>query len=289
MIYLILMVLLNAVVAVILKLFSRFRVDHLQAIIINYWVCVGTGSFFSGNFPLGASSLQQAWFPLALLMGAGFILVFNLFAYCTKTSGITSATVANKLSLVIPVLFSIFLYSERLSVVHLCGIVLAFPAVYLASAPASGAQQQEKVHLGWIVLLFLCSGLLDTAMKYAQQRYLPTQESQAVYTIHLFAVAGAIGTLILAFLLITGRQRLSLRNLAGGLVLGMPNYFSIYYLVRMLNSNFIKSSAMIPLSNIGVLFASSSFAILFFREPMNAKRWLGLALSLVVIVLLALS
>ncbi|MBL7713480.1 MAG: DMT family transporter [Chitinophagaceae bacterium] len=287
MIYLILMVLLNAVVAVILKLFTRFRVDHLQAIIFNYWVCVGTGSFFLGHVPVGADSVQQEWFPLALLMGAGFILVFNLFAYCTKTGGITAATVANKLSLVIPVIFSIFLYGEQLSAVHLCGIVLAFPAVYLASA--SGAQQQEKVHLGWIVLLFLCSGLLDTAMKYAQQRYLPTQESQAVYTIHLFAVAGAIGTLILVFLLITGRQRFSLRNLAGGLVLGIPNYFSIYYLVRMLNSNFIKSSAMIPLSNIGVLFASSSFAILFFREPMNARRWLGLALSLVVIVLLALS
>lgn len=289
MIYLILMVLLNAVVAVILKLFARFRVDHLQAIIINYWVCVGTGSLFLGYFPLEAGSVQQAWFPLALLMGAGFILVFNLFAYCTKTNGITSATVANKLSLVIPVIFSIFLYDERLSAVHLFGIVLAFPAVYLASAATGVERPQERAHLGWIILLFLCSGLLDTAMKYAQQRYLPAQEDQAVYTIHLFAVAGAIGTVILAFLLLTGRAKLSLRNVLGGLVLGVPNYFSIYYLVRMLNSDFIKSSAMIPLSNIGVLFVSSFFAILFFREAMNARRWLGLALSLMVIILLALS
>lgn len=289
MIYLILMVLLNAVVTIILKLFARFRVDHLQAIIINYWVCVATGSFFLGHFPLGSGSVAQEWFPLALLMGGGFILVFNLFAYCTKANGITTATVANKLSLVIPVIFSIFLYDEHLSAVHLCGIVLAFPAVYLASSATESGQAQQRLHLGWIILLFCCSGLLDTAMKYAQQRYLPAQEDQAVYTIHLFAVAGAIGTLILIFLLLTGKAKFSLRNVLGGLVLGIPNYFSIYYLVRMLNSNFIKSSAMIPLSNIGVLFVSSFSAILFFGEKMNGKRWLGLALSLVVIVLLALS
>jgi drug/metabolite transporter (DMT)-like permease len=291
MIYLIMMVLLNALLAIIFKLFVRFKVDNLQAIIINYWVCVITGSLFLGRFPVSAGSVTQDWFPLALLMGSGFILVFNLFAYCTKASGITPATVANKLSLVIPVIFSIFLYGEQLSAVHLCGIILAFPAVYLASATAGKTNDKpgRNFHLGWIILLFLGSGLLDTGMKYAQQRYLPAQEDQAVYSIHLFAVAGSIGTLILVYLLISGRAKFALRHLAGGIVLGIPNYFSIYFMMRMLNSNFIKSSAMIPLSNIGVLFVSSFLAILLFREKMNAKRWLGLSLSLVVIVLLALS
>jgi drug/metabolite transporter (DMT)-like permease len=290
MIYLLLTVLLNALLAVIFKLFDRFKVDNLQAIVINYWVCVTTGSLFLGDFPICAESIAQPWCPLALLMGAGFILVFNLFAFCTKTEGITTATIANKLSLVIPVLFSVFLYSEKLSLIHILGILIAFPAVYLAaSASETSSDSPKKFHFGWAALLFLGSGLLDTGMKFAQQKFLVTPRQQAVYTIHLFAVAGCIGTLILLVLVLKKRIKLSIRNVGGGIVLGIPNYFSIYFMIRMLNCNFLKSSAMIPLSNIGVLFASSLFAILLFKEKMTTKKWIGFGLSLVVIILLAMA
>jgi uncharacterized membrane protein len=57
----------------------------------------------------------------------------------------------------------------------------------------------------------------------------------------------------------------------------------------MLNSNFLKSSALIPLSNVGVLFASSILALIVFKEKFSSKRWIGLALSVVVIVLLSMA
>jgi drug/metabolite transporter (DMT)-like permease len=291
MIYLILMVLLNALLAVIFKLFARFKIDNLQAIVFNYWVCVVTGSMFLGDFPIGTESLSQTWFPFALIMGVGFIMVFNLFAYCTKYEGITAATVANKLSLVIPVIFSVFLYSECLSWVHILAIVIAFPAVYLAASVAGKeeANSPKVFHLGWVALLFLGSGLLDTAMKFVQQRYLDSTALQAIYTIHIFAIAGFLGTIIILYLLLAKKIKLSWRNLLGGIILGVPNYFSIYFMIRMLNSNFLKSSALIPLSNIGVLFTATLFAIVLFKEKVNTKRWIGLLLSLLVIILLAFS
>ena len=226
MIYLVLVVLLNALLAVIFKLFDRFKINHVQAIVFNYWVCILTGSLFLGEFPIRPSSCSQPWFPFALLMGVGFISVFNLFAYCTKYEGITA-------------------------------------------------------------LLFVGSGLLDTLMKYVQQQYLHSQALQAVYTIHIFSVAGTIGLFVLAYLRLRNQIQFSWRNVLGGIVLGIPNYFSIYFFIRMLNSNCLKSSALIPLSNIGVLFASTLFAIVCFKESMNVKRWIGVFLSLVVIVLLA--
>lgn len=291
MIYLILTVLLNALLAIIFKLFARYNIDNLQAIIFNYWVCIITGSLFLGKFPISAQSIEQPWFPFALLMGVGFITVFSLFAYCTKSEGITAATVANKLSLVIPVLFSVFLYSERLGIVHVLGILIAFPAVYLAASSSENKAQNDtkSFHFGWTALLFLGSGLLDTAMKFVQHHYLNSDELQAVYAIHIFAIAAGIGTLILLYLVFTKRLKISWRNVLGGVILGIPNYFSIYFFVRMLNSDFLKSSALIPLSNVGVLFASSLFALLLFKERFNTKRWVGLALSVVVIVLLALA
>ncbi|MCC6187069.1 MAG: EamA family transporter [Chitinophagaceae bacterium] len=290
MIYLFLTILLNALLAVIFKLFARYNIDNLQAIVIKYWVCVITGSLFLGEMPISAESSQEQWFPLSLIMGIGFILVFNLFAFCTKHEGITAATIANKLSLVIPVVFSIWLYSESLSALHIMGIALAFPAVYLAVAPPkSEIIRVKNPHLLWIAILFLGSGLLDTGMKFAQQKYLESPREQAIYTIHLFAVAGFIGTCILLYLLITKRSKISLKNILGGIALGIPNYFSIYFMIRMLNSDFLKSSALIPLSNIGVLLASTLAAIIFFRERMTNKRLMGICLSLVVIAFLALA
>jgi drug/metabolite transporter (DMT)-like permease len=282
------MVLLNALLATLFKLFTRFKVDNFQAIVVNYWVCVLTGSAFMGHFPVSLQSVHEDWIGICLLMGAGFIFIFNLFAYCTRKEGITAATVANKLSLVIPVIFSIFLYSERPGLLHWLGIFLAFPAVYLASLPSNKAATKRNGGLVWIVLLFLGSGLLDTAMKFAEQRYLHSTESQGVYTIHLFFVAGSIGTLLLLVMLISGRATLAWRNILGGIVLGVPNYFSIYFMIRMLNTNFIKSSAMIPLSNVGVLVASSVIAMLFFGERPSKQNKLGLAFALLVIALLAM-
>ncbi len=287
--YLALTIFLNALLAVIFKVFARYNVDNLQAIVINYWVCVITGSVFLGAMPVSVESVHQQWFPLALIMGFGFILVFNLFAFCTKYEGITAATIANKLSLVIPVVFSVWLYSESLSLLHFSAIALAFPAVYLAvaSPKKSGISTKNPNHL-WIAILFLGSGLLDTGMKFAQQKYLETPKQQAIYTIHLFAIAGAIGTLILLFQILRKQSKLLFKNLVGGIVLGVPNFFSIYFMIRMLNSNFLKSSALIPLSNIGVLLASTLFAVLLFKEKITPKRLVGIALSLLVIVFLAL-
>lgn len=291
MIYLVLTILLNALLAVLFKLFARFDIEHLQAIVFNYFVCIITGVFFMGYNPIGIQSIAAPWFQWAVLMGLGFITVFNLFAFNTKTAGITAATVANKLSLVIPVAFSMFLYKEQLSWIHFLGIMLAFPAVYFASKNINSETEvhTNKYYLIWTAILFIGSGLLDTAMKFVQHNYLPNATLQASFTIHVFAVAGSIGAILLFVLLLLGKTRFAWRNVLGGIVLGVPNYFSIYFMIRMLNSNFLKSSAMIPLSNIGVLFASTLSAIVFFKEKMNQQRWLGLLLSLLVIFLLAFS
>jgi drug/metabolite transporter (DMT)-like permease len=287
--YLILTVLLNALISVILKYFDRFRIHSLQAIVVNYWVCVITGSLALGFCPIGRASVSQPWTPWALLLGAGFISIFNLFAYCTRKDGITPATIANKLSLIIPVLCSVYLYSEHLSWVHISGIVLAFPAIYLASVSKSDTTQTKSSSLFWPALLFLGSGILDTLVKYAENTYLDAPQLQAVFTTHIFAVAGIIGTLLCTVLLLTRKIRFAWRNVAAGLILGVPNYFSIYYFIRMLHSDFLPSAASIPLNNVCILIVSSVAALLLFRERLTARKLAGIALAIVAIVLLGYS
>jgi drug/metabolite transporter (DMT)-like permease len=287
MFYLVAVILLNTVLYAFFKLFPRFKVDTLQAIVANYWTCVATGSIFLGYFPVSGTSITQPWAPWAILMGAGFISIFNLVAYCTRVDGITTATIANKLSLVIPVLFSIFLYDEQAGIMKMLGIAMAFPAVYLTTRVKS--EEGRNQSLFWPALLFLGSGLLDTLVKFVEQRYLDTPRVQAEYTIHVFSTAAVLGTLLVIILAAMGKIRFHPRNIIAGIVLGVPNYFSIYYLIRLLNSDFMQSSASIPVSNIGVVVTSTLSAMLIFREKANNHRIIGLILAIAAILLISLA
>ena len=286
MFYLVATILFNVVISAIFKLFPKYKIDTLQAIVVNYCVCVITGSLFLGHMPISTAGFSQPWFPWALLMGASFISIFNLIAYCTRVDGITTATIANKLSLVIPVIISIVLFHEGAGVGKIAGILLAFPAVYLTTRVKESDGKTPS--LIWPMLLFVGSGLLDTLVNYAQHTFLNTAELQATYTIYCFAVAGVLGIALVTVLVILKKVELHWRNIIAGICVGVPNYFSIYFLIRALNSNMMQSSAAIPVINIGILVASALTAILVFREKANGQRIIGLVLSVIAILLIAL-
>jgi drug/metabolite transporter (DMT)-like permease len=287
MFYLIATILLNVLLFVIFKLFSRYKIDGFQAIVFNYLTCVITGSVYIGRFPVGADSIAQPWFAWSLALGGCFIGLFNFLAYCSRVEGMTTTAIANKLSLVIPVLFSLFLYNETAGVGKIAGIVLALPAVYFATKKEAGT---TGVRMLWLpALLFLASGLLDTLVKFVEEHYLSDLSQQAVYVIHCFATAGLLGAILLIILFLTGRKTFAIRNVIAGVALGIPNFFSIYYLVRLLHSDVFQSSAAIAVNNIGIVLVSSLVAIFFFREKSSWPRIFGIILSLAAILLIALS
>lgn len=284
MFYFIATVLLNVVVFAVLKLFSKYDIHSLQAIVVNYCVCVVTGCIFIGYVPFNATTLHANWLPWALLMGVAFISIFNLNAFCTRIDGMTTTVIASKLSLVIPVVGSILLYHDVIGIGKVAGILLAFPAIYLATRAKD--ENNKSQSLLWPALLFLFSGALDTLVNYIQHSFLPTQSAQAACTILCFATAGSVGIILVSVLLLTGKIRFHWKNVVAGICLGVPNFFSIYYFVRLLNSNLFQSSATIPMLNISILVGSALAAILLFKERAGKWRIIGLVLSVIAILLI---
>lgn len=287
MFYLIATIMLNVLISAIFKMLPKYNIDGLQAIVVNYCVCVVTGSVFLGHVPFHAEHLTQSWFPWALLMGAAFISIFNLIAYCTRVDGITTATIANKLSLVIPVTLSIVLFHEASGIAKISGIVLALPAVYLTTRVKE--ENGKTPSLFWPLLLFIGSGLLDALVNYVQRTFLEGPELQATYTVYCFAVAACFGLITVAIMLAMKKIKLHWRNIIAGICIGVPNYFSIYFLIRAINCGVMQSSATIPIINIGTLVASALAAMTIFREKANVQRIIGLVLSIIAIVLIASS
>lgn len=286
MLYLIGVILTNVALYPIFKLFQKYGIDSLQAIVFNYCTCFTVGSLLLGHIPVGGSTLQQPWLPLVILTGCMFISLFNLISWCTRQNGITTTTIANKLSLIIPAIASVFLYDEKMGIGEIAGIVVAFPAVYLATRQPK--DDAIRGNIFWPILLFVGSGLLDTLLKYTQHHYLDTTETQLGYTVHIFFIAAVLGIITVAVKERSG-FRLRWKNLLAGVALGIPNFFSVYLLIRLLHSNVLQSSAAIPVNNISIVLLSGLIAIFFFKEKATPARITGLVLAIISILLITLS
>jgi drug/metabolite transporter (DMT)-like permease len=136
------------------------------------------------------------------------------------------------------------------------------------------------------VLLFVGSGLLDTMIKYVEQRYLD-ESNKNTYLIMAFASAATIGTVTLIILVISGRQKLSWKAMLAGAAIGVPNYFSIWCLLRVLKDYQGNSSAIIPINNMGIVLFSALVAWLVFREKLSLINLTGIALAVSAIALIA--
>ncbi|MBC7848966.1 MAG: DMT family transporter [Chitinophagaceae bacterium] len=289
MIFLIGSIILTSYLVLSFKLVDRLKLNILQVIVFNYITCVITGSIFNGKFPLGNSVINSPWIIWALVMGAFFILLFNVVGLTTKYMGVAVASVAYKLSLIIPFLFSVFFYSEPVTGLKITGIVLALVAVFLTCWKPSSGENQPKKSLATALLpliLFVGSGLLDTMIKYVEATFL-NESNKNDYLVTAFSVAALIGIVWVGVQFATGKQRFSWKALALGISIGIPNYFSIWFLVRALKEYSESSSVVIPVNNMGIVLFSTVIAWIVFKEKLSAMNWSGVFLSLVAIALIA--
>lgn len=265
------------------------RLNNLQVIVFNYITCVITGSVVNGHFPLTAVNMESGWFPWACLMGVLFISLFNIIAYTAQKAGVAVTSVANKLSLVIPFVFSIYLYREEASWLKMAGIAVALTAVVMTCWPRQSDLSRKHMNQSIIlmpVVLFVGSGLLDTLIKYVEHSFL-NGDNNNDFLVSAFASAAAIGILLITFQLATGRQKISGKAVLMGICLGIPNYFSIWCLVKVLKNYASNSSAIIPINNMGIVLFSTLVAWVLFKEKLSFINWVGVLLAVGAIALIA--
>lgn len=288
MLFLIGSIILTSYLTLSFKLVERFRLNTFQCIVFNYIACVITGSFVNGSFPIEAKTVAEPWFPWALLMGASFISIFNIIGYSTQKIGVAVVSVANKLSLVIPFVFSIYLYKEPVTFLKGFGLVVALIAVALTCWPKPSSESHRHNFAFFLlpIVLFFSSGLLDTMVKYVEQAFLNESNNNA-YLITAFAAAGTAGIIGLLVQVARGKQTISWKAMLMGAAIGIPNYFSIWCLVKVLKEHSDNSSAIIPINNMGIVLFSTIVAFLLFKEKLSWINWIGVVLSLGAIALIA--
>jgi len=288
-IYLLLSILSSTVIFVVFRLYKKYGVNTLQAIIVNYFIACIVGFFgYIESFDDIVRIPSESWFFGTVFLGAMFITVFNLAAITTQRSGLSVVSVATKMSVAIPVFFGIFIYNESLGFLKVTGIILALAAVYLSSIKTKKGISIKKENLIFPLLVFVGSGIIDTTINYLENFYV-SETDVGLFSSSIFGVAGIIGTTILIGQAVLGKLKITWKNIAGGIALGIPNYFSIYFLVMALRSPGFENSVIFTLNHVGIVLASTILGIVLFKEVLLKKNWIGIALAVISIILVASS
>lgn len=285
MIFLLLSVLSSASLFICFKAFDKYKVDTFQAIVVNYLVAFACGFAIEPITPTHFEHVASTWLPWAAGLGLLFIVLFYLIAITTQRISVAVATIATKMSIVIPVVAAVPLYGDSMPILKVIGIVLALTGVVLAS----WTKQQMKLGPLLFILpaiLFAGNGSIDLVLKYVQHHHLG-HESPTQFSSMIFGTAGAIGILALIAGLALGKIKLRSRNVLAGIVLGLPNFGSIYFLLKALANSSMQSSEIFPLNNMGVVLFSALGAALFFGEKGNLLNRIGVVVSIAAIALIA--
>ncbi len=280
-------VLFSSLIFVIFKLFSIYKIETLYAIIMNYLVASFCGFLLYRGDIIISEIPGENWFWGTFALGVLFIVVFNLMAATAQKAGVSVASVATKMSLIIPVIFGVAVYHEKLGALKILGIVLALIAVYFASHKEKSTAIR-KSSLVLPLLVFLGSGIIDTAIKYMQEMHIAEAEFP-LFSATIFVAAAITGILFILIRSFKKSIKLNFRNVLGGIVLGVPNYFSIFFLMRALQNDMFNSASIFTINNVAIVMFSTLLGILLFKEKISLKNWGGITMAVVSILLVALT
>lgn len=282
--------LLSTLLYVILKYFQRWNVYNLHGLTFNY-LTASAFSFLS-NYTSNMQHLHEipGFILAALFIGMLFIVVFYIAALTAQKSGVAVTSIAGKMSMVIPIIAGVWLYGDQLTLLRITGITVAIAAVILSSYKKDTAAEKSshgKATLLWIlpVLLFIGSGLVDTCIKISQH-YFINENNQELYLVFLFGSAGCMGLFASLYQYFKNGIRVQFQSAAGGILLGITNFYSLVFLIKALANPGSESSVVFALSNVMVVLISALFAIFVFREKLNPLNIAGLLLAVLSIYIL---
>ena len=265
------------ILIIIFKMFEKYNINNLQALIVNY-MTAGICSYFFLESDLSIEYIfGSGWLFHAIVIGTLFIVVFVFYGFGTQKVGISTTTVANKMSLIIPVSAAIILYEDVFTYLKALAFFLAIVGIYLSSTRA-GKLSFDRKYLWLIILIFLGQGVSDAIFNDFAQKF--PDERGYLFFMTLFFVASVSGLLIYILESINQKKKnpFQLSSIFWGIIFGVPNFFSLVFFLKALANPSLNSSVVFPLVSMGIVVSSSLLGVFLFNEKLDKTNWVGILL-----------
>jgi uncharacterized membrane protein len=81
------------------------------------------------------------------------------------------------------------------------------------------------------------------------------------------------------------KTKFHLKSIIAGLILGIPNFFSIYFIFVTLDEGVFEPSSVFGIMNISIVVLSFVIGILFFKEKVRTIHYIGVVTAIAAIAL----
>ena len=282
MLYLLLAVASSAAMAMVLKCFqaqtgNRYGIllgNYLTCVVISVWMLPDKGLILSGSWStLGFGIVGGVFFVLGLICMQSSIQ--------TNGAGLTSAFA--RLGLIVALAVSVLLFRERPTVLQVLGMALAVAAIIVLRGDTDENPQRKGGRgFGLLLLTLAACGCADAMAKLFEG--CGSRAEDKLYFFWLFVTA----VLLCAVLALVEGKRTKTRirpgAFAAGILVGIPNYFSSYLLLRALRV--FPATVAYPTYSTATILLVMGLSALFFRERLSRRQWVGVLLILAALALL---
>ena len=197
-------------------------------------------------------------------------------------------------STVITALSGVLFFNESITPLKIFGILLMLVSFVFA---VERSKDNKKGNFAWLMLciaVFLGTGGIGLMQKvYQTSEY---KNELDIFLVLAFIVCAAVASLASAILSHTKEKKnplfpeidkkqavfLILFTLGGGVCVAINNKLNLFL------SGVLDTSVFFPIANGGAVVLSTLFAFFFFKERLSLRRWIGLFIGVLAVVLLCI-
>ena len=249
--------------------YGRFAVNYLAAAALAFLAMPEKA------FPLNGSGAVAI--GLGAFQGVLYLVTFIILQNSIGKNGVILSSTFARLGLVVPMVLAVFAFGELPSPLQFTGFLLAIAAIWIIRTAGGGGTAASKSGL---LLLLVCSGISDSLSKVFER------VGDRALDAHFLLITFLAAMVISLALMVRKGERLGWREVLWGCLVGVPNYGSVFFLLRALGE--LPAVLVYPTYSAGAILAISLVGVLAFRERPGRRQWCGLAVILLALVLLNL-
>lgn len=289
MLYVLFSVFCSVTVSIILKLARRYAVDTRQIVVWNYPAAAALTFWFFKPHLLHVLHPGLPWaiyLPLAVLLPSVFLALSGSIRF----TGIVRTEVAQRLSLVIPLLAAFWVFGEEASSASMVGVGIGLLAILCTIGwnRRSGTGKKKSRAGAWLypALVFVGYGVCDVLFK-AIAQFTAVPYTTSIFFVFVLAMFFAF--IYLAYWRFAQHKPISVKAFFWGILLGGFNFANILFYMKAHRALPDNPSIVFTGMNIGVITVGALVGVVVFKEKLSTLNVVGLFLAMVSVAVLAYS
>jgi multidrug transporter EmrE-like cation transporter len=280
MIFLVLQIAFMSSFALQIKYHQESGRDLLSVGAINYFfaaLAAGVWVIHKGEF-----GISNATWITGALCGVAYVISYLFLMRTVKSSGLSVTWSVVRLSVLIPVLFSIFYWKEQPSVYQIGGIIsvcVSLPLLSIKPGNSGNNRILSRISPMITALFFTTGGSGLTAKAFSE--FSPAEQRQ-MYLLFLFGTTAVMSIFLLAIRRLLPR----VSDIPFGIALGASNLLAGHFLLLSLNR--LPGMLVFPVSgSVGIVLTTLA-GVAIWREKLRGFTILGIIAAAIAVILINL-